>query len=252
MPVRAALPVKRSMSGHPRNVRISGGDDAKPDGMIDGRQDGLALGQSASEGKGAPLTGQKSPPLNFQNDKGGTWHVLPTFWGTRSSTRPCGNVVPHHTALKARSKAPRPPVALSLLSANLGESRSSRIHTGVRPSGEAARSRQCRHHTLRQSAKRSCRTVSNCECGRHERPGSFSPAPAADGSEHPVSPPARPAIRAPASLGKRPDFRSPRVSVQTTPRLRGALALCARADPGCGQRRDRGHKPAAPAGDFRS
>jgi hypothetical protein len=36
------LSVKRPMSGHPRIVRLSGAVDAKPDGMIDGQEDGPA------------------------------------------------------------------------------------------------------------------------------------------------------------------------------------------------------------------
>src|SRR5438874_12758765 len=37
---RLGVSAKRLMSGHPQNVRLSGGDDAKPDGMIVGREGG--------------------------------------------------------------------------------------------------------------------------------------------------------------------------------------------------------------------
>jgi hypothetical protein len=39
---RACVSVKRSMSGHPQNVRHSGAEDAKPDKMIVGRESGPA------------------------------------------------------------------------------------------------------------------------------------------------------------------------------------------------------------------
>jgi hypothetical protein len=44
-------------------------NNAKPDGMIDGRESGLAPGLVAKPWHAAPITAQKTPPLNFQNDK---------------------------------------------------------------------------------------------------------------------------------------------------------------------------------------
>jgi hypothetical protein len=61
MPVCAAL-VTRKMSAYP------GGDDAKPDGIVAGRRDGLEFRRSASENKGAPLTDQNCQ-LIFKKDQ---------------------------------------------------------------------------------------------------------------------------------------------------------------------------------------
>jgi hypothetical protein len=47
------------------------GDDGKPGGIIDGRQGGLVLGHIREWEPTAPLTDQKSPPDNFQNDTPG-------------------------------------------------------------------------------------------------------------------------------------------------------------------------------------
>jgi hypothetical protein len=44
-------------------------NDGKTDWMIDGREGGLNPPMATEPGQTAPLTAQKSPPLNFQNDK---------------------------------------------------------------------------------------------------------------------------------------------------------------------------------------
>jgi hypothetical protein len=49
---RLGVSAKRSMSGHPQNVRLSGGDDAKPDGMIVGREGGPAPGNVGGDWPG--------------------------------------------------------------------------------------------------------------------------------------------------------------------------------------------------------
>jgi hypothetical protein len=63
---RLGVSAKRSMSGHPQNVRLSGGDDAKPDGMIVGREGGPAPGNVGGDWPGPRQLPFKSPALNVR------------------------------------------------------------------------------------------------------------------------------------------------------------------------------------------
>jgi hypothetical protein len=61
-----ALSVKRSMSGHLRNVRQSRADGAKPDRMIVGRESGSARHASGIRAGYAILPIKKWRPLMFK------------------------------------------------------------------------------------------------------------------------------------------------------------------------------------------
>jgi len=66
---RLGVSAKRSISGYPQNVRLSGGDDAKPDGMIVGREGGPAPGNVGGDWPGpCQLPFKNRPPLNVRND----------------------------------------------------------------------------------------------------------------------------------------------------------------------------------------
>ena len=70
MTLRPALSAKRSMSGHPRICPAIRGNDGKPDGMIDGRQDGFCPSQARESWDTAvPFIDQKTTPLTDQNDR---------------------------------------------------------------------------------------------------------------------------------------------------------------------------------------
>jgi hypothetical protein len=62
--------VKPPINDHLQNVRLTLGSGAKPDSMIVGRKNGSAARTSGEQlGQALSDSVQKTPPLNFQNDR---------------------------------------------------------------------------------------------------------------------------------------------------------------------------------------
>src|SRR5271155_1530665 len=76
---RLGVSAKRSMSGYPQNVRLSGGDDAKPDGMIVGREGGPAPGNVGGDWPG-PCRIERAMPPPTPDGRTGAVAASCVFW----------------------------------------------------------------------------------------------------------------------------------------------------------------------------